>query len=213
MMGKNLAVLSCVAAVAAALCGGTKAHAGKLPLPTSFEAQDGVQVRFDPQARRTRVAGRADSRQCFSFTLPEEWRSIAGGMEARLKSALSGAELVVNLRSSNELRGLPQPDLASRDAALLQRDYETLLGRPAQSVSLASLAPGAARWSATWIDAQLPAGPMTIEAFIVPLSDDWVLELSFSNLDAREEHDALVRSLLTGLRVQQGSGCAGHAAF
>ncbi|HZW48065.1 MAG TPA: hypothetical protein VFF61_11100 [Microvirga sp.] len=212
-MGQNFVLLPCVVALAAALCGVPKAQAAKVPLPASFSLAEHVQVRFDPQWHRTRVAGHVGSSQCFSFTLPQEWRSTTGGMETRLRAVSSDAELVVSLRSAHELRGLPQPDLASRDAALLQKDYENRLGRPAQSVSLASLAPGATRWSATWIDAHLPGGPMTVEAFIVPLSEDWVLELSLSNMDVKEEYDALVRSLLADLRVRQGSGCAGHAAF
>jgi hypothetical protein len=212
-MGKNFALPACVAVLAVALCGAPKAHAAKVQMPASFDLAQDVRVRIDPQLHRTHVAGRVGSSQCFSFTLPQEWRSTTGGLETRLRSARSGAELVVSLRSTHELRGLPQPDLASRDAALLQKDYENLLGRPAQSVSLAALAPGATRWSATWIDAHLPGGPMTVEAFIVPLSDDWVLELSLSNMDVKEEYDALARGLLANLRVQQESGCADHATF
>jgi hypothetical protein len=106
---------------------------------------------------------------------------------------------------------MPQPDLAGRDAAILQRDYESLLGRPAQSVILASSASGASRWSATWIDANLPAPSrsLTIETFIVPLSREWVLELSFSNVEAREAHDDLTQTLLKDLMVQGGAACEG----
>ncbi|MEZ0169436.1 hypothetical protein [Microvirga sp. TS319] len=211
-MGKKLALLS-GAAVLAVLSGIPDAYAAKTRVETSAHPADEIQVRFDPQARQTRVAGSVGSDQCFAFALPQEWHSMTGGLDTRLKSTLSDAELQVSLRSSHELRGLPQPDLTSRDAALLQQDYENLLGRPAQSVSLASLSPGASRWSATWIDANLPGGPMTVEAFIVPLSEDWVLELSFSHLNAEGEYNALSRSLLTGLSVHEGGRCAGHAAF
>ncbi|KLK94742.1 hypothetical protein AA309_01930 [Microvirga vignae] len=199
--------------VTAILCGFPEAQAAKIPLQGASGFDDLVRVQFDPQLRQTRVAGRVASHLCFSLALQQEWRSTTGGMETRLKSVLSDAELEVGLRPAHELRGLPQADLASRDAALLQQDYESLLGRPAQSVSLVSLSPETTRWSATWVDAHLPSGPLTVEAFIVPLSDDWVLELSFSNVPVKEEYDSLVRSLLAGLKVHHGPGCGSQMAF
>ena len=168
-------------------------------------------VRFDPAARETRVTGHVVPGLCFSFRLPQEWRLDADGSETRLKAAASEAGIDVNLRSAGALQHLPQRDLASRDAAFLQRDYEDLLGRPAQSVSLASSHAGAVRWSATWIDANLPtpSRAMTVEAFIIPLSKEWVLELSPENTGTPEAHNALVRRLLTGLTVQSGADCRG----
>ncbi|PVE25820.1 hypothetical protein DC522_03355 [Microvirga sp. KLBC 81] len=199
--------------VAATLCGLPQAYAAKIPLQGASGFDEFVRVQFDQQLGRTRVAGRVASHLCFSLALQQEWRATAGGMETRLKSVLSNAELEVSLRPADELRGMPQADLASRDAALLQQGYESLLGRPAQSVSLVSLSPVTTRWSATWVDAHLPSGPLTVEAFIVPLSDDWVLELSFSNIAVKEEYDALVRSLLAGLKVHQGPVCGSQTAF
>jgi hypothetical protein len=212
-MGIERAGLFCAVVLSGALCGMPKADAANAQLQAVSDLSGNIHVRFDAGTGQTRIAGHVDSNLCFSFALPQEWRSTTGGMETRLTSSRSRAELLVNLRSSRELRGLPQPDLTSRDAALLQQDYESLFGRPAQSVSLASLAPGATRWSATWADPYLPSGPMTIEAFIVPLSEDWVLELSFSSMEEKEEYDALVRSLLVNLRALQGSGCLDPMVF
>jgi hypothetical protein len=168
-------------------------------------------VRFDPAARETQVTGHVAPGLCFSFRLPQEWRLDTDGSETRLKAAVSEAGIDVNLRSAGALQHLPQRDLASRDAAFLQRDYENLLGRPAQSVSLASSHAGAVRWSATWIDANLPtpSRAMTIEAFIIPLSREWVLELSPENTGTPNAHNALVRQLLTGLTVHGGADCRG----
>jgi hypothetical protein len=199
--------------VAAILCGIPGAQAAKIPLQGASGVGEFVRVQFDQQLRQTRVAGRVASHQCFSLALQQEWRSTTGGMETRLRSALSDAELELSLRPAHELRGLQQADLASRDAALLQQDYESLLGRPAQSVSLVSLSPQTTRWSATWVDAHLPSGPLTVEAFIVPLSEDWVLELSFSNITVKEEYDSLVRSLLASLKVHHGPVCGSQMAF
>ncbi len=168
-----------------------------------------IQARFDPTSRKTQVVGRVASNLCFSFALPQEWQSKNGGMDARLKSSASTAELEVSLRSAHELQGMPQSDLASRDAAFLQQDYENLLGRPAQSVRFTSLETGAMRWSATWIDGNLPVGPqgMTVEAFIIPLSNDWLLELSVTNAERREHYEGIIQALLAGLRVQRGQSC------
>jgi hypothetical protein len=212
-MRHYLAGLSCMGLVAAILCGIPGAQAAKIPLQGASGVGEFVRVQFDQQLRQTRVAGRVASHQCFSLALQQEWRSTTGGMETRLRSALSDAELELSLRPAHELRGLQQADLASRDAALLQQDYESLLGRPAQSVSLVSLSPQTTRWSATWVDAHLPSGPLTVEAFIVPLSEDWVLELSFSNITVKEEYDSLVRSLLASLKVHHGPVCGSQTVF
>jgi hypothetical protein len=182
---------------------GAQAANGPLDRPMSSEP---VQVRFDPMIRQTSVTGAVPSGLCFSFSLPEEWRATAQG----LQSAHSDVEIGIGLRSAGELRDMPQPDLASRDAAFLQKDYEELLGRPAQSVSLSSHGK-AARWSATWIDANLPSASqsMTVETLIVPLSGEWVLELSLSGVESQAAHDAIAQRLLTRLQVQGRAACQG----
>ncbi|HZH51319.1 MAG TPA: hypothetical protein VEZ16_05495 [Microvirga sp.] len=168
-----------------------------------------VDVRFDAASRETRVSGRIAPGLCYSLSLPEEWRRHAGGEPASLQAVSLRARLDVGFRSAHDLQGLPQPDLAGRDAAFLQRDYEEFLGRPAQSVSLTSPAPGATRWSATWIDANLPtpSRSVTVEALIVPVSNEWVLELSLADVETKQVHDALIPRILSGLRVRTGEDC------
>ncbi|MBL0405139.1 hypothetical protein JKG68_14295 [Microvirga aerilata] len=163
-----------------------------------------IQTRFDPVTRQTQVAGKVASDLCFHLSLPDEWRRSEEG----LKAVVSHVELGVSLRSARELRDMPQPDLASRDAAFLQRDYEELLGRPAQSVSVSSNA-GAMRWSATWVDVNLPTAShaMTVETLIVPLSNEWVLELSLSGAETQGAYNTLAQRLLTNLKVQGRGGC------
>lgn len=205
--------LAGAAMMAAILLGAPQIHAAPSSLQDSSSLGGTIQVRFDGSTRQTRIQGNVASDLCFSLSLPQEWRVSASGLETRLMSETSGWELTISLRSSHELRALPQPDLTSRDAALLQQDYESLLGRPAQSVSLASLAKGAAHWSATWVDAHLPSGPMTVETVIVPLSQDWVLELSPSNVATKQEHDHLMHRLLVDLNVQRRSDCHAQEGF
>ncbi|RDI59517.1 hypothetical protein [Microvirga subterranea] len=172
------------------------------------EASD---IRFDPTTRETRLTSRVTPGLCFSVSLPQEWRMTAEDGDLHLTAAGLPARLEISLRSAHDLQDLPQADLAHRDAAFLQRDYEGLLGRPAQSVSLTSPAPGATRWSATWVDASLPSPSraMTVDALIVPLSNEWVLELSLHDVQEGEVHDALSRRILTGLRVNNGAACRG----
>ena len=183
----------------------SQAQAANDPLAAS-QMDEPVQARFDPVTRQTIVTGAIPSDGCFSFALPNEWHMSAEG----LTSTLSDMQVAVGLRSAQELRGMPQPDLVSRDAAFLQRDYEEMLGRPAQSVSLTSSA-GATRWSATWIDANLPTASkaMTVETLIVPLSSQWVLELSLTGIESREAYDALAQQLLARLKLRSGTLCQG----
>ncbi|MBJ6126420.1 hypothetical protein [Microvirga splendida] len=202
---KSWGAWMCQATVMVVLTVAFDVHAANGPLDQPLMSKP-VQVRFDGMTRQTSVTGEVPSGLCFSFSLPEEWRLTAQGV----KSALSDVEIGVSLRSAAELRDMPQPDLASRDAAFLQRDYEELLGRPAQSVSLSSQG-GAKRWSATWIDANLPTASraMTVETLIVPLSNEWVLELSLSGIDTKDAYDSLAQRLLARLKVQGRASCQG----
>jgi hypothetical protein len=193
------------AIVLAGLAGASLAHASSDPLDATVPDQ-AIEARFNAAAQQTLVTGRASPDLCFSLSLPEEWRRTEEG----LKAVRSDASLALGLRSAEELSALPQPDLAGRDAAALQQDYEGLLGRPAQSISLSTDA-GATRWSATWVDANLPMAShaMTVETLIVPLSNAWVLELSLSGVETREAYDALAARLLARLRVQGRASCQG----
>jgi hypothetical protein len=193
------------AIVLAGLAGASLAHASSDPLDATVPDQ-AIEARFNAAAQQTLVTGRAAPDLCFSLSLPEEWRRTEEG----LKAVRSDASLALGLRSAEELSALPQPDLAGRDAAALQQDYEGLLGRPAQSISLSTDA-GATRWSATWVDANLPMAShaMTVEALIVPLSNAWVLELSLSGVETREAYDALAARVLARLRVQGRASCQG----
>ncbi|WP_230530233.1 hypothetical protein [Microvirga roseola] len=180
-------------------------------LPTQGVPGEPFRSRFDPIARETRLTGRIALDLCFSLTLPREWHLERRAEKARLTSAAAdvAADLEVGLRSAHEIQHMPEPDLARRDAAFLQQGYEHLLGRPAQSVSLSASDAGAMRWSATWVDANLPADShaLTVETFIVPLSREWLLELSLTDVEMPEVRDALMRRVLADLKVERGVAC------
>lgn len=196
------ALLTCLAAPVA--------QAATMPREP-IASDDALNVRFDAQSRETRLAGRVSPGFCFSLSLPGEWRLQRNDGQTALDAVSFQARFEVRFRSAHELQDLPQPDLARRDAAYLQRDYEEVLGRPAQSVSLTSPVPGAARWSATWVDANLPtpSRAMTVEALIVPLSNHWVLELSLEDVGPQKIRDALIPRVLSDLRVRAGEDCRG----
>ncbi|MFC4171169.1 hypothetical protein ACFOYU_03710 [Microvirga sp. GCM10011540] len=202
LVSRVAVIFSCVAA--------TAAQAGTLAVePVAWGSA--VELRHHGATGETRLLNRVTPHLCFSLSLPQEWRLTGEEGGTSLEAVSFRAKLDVSLRSAHDLQDLPQTDLAHRDAAFLQRDYEGLLGRPAQSVSLTSPVPGATRWSATWVDANLPtaARAMTIETYIVPLSKEWVLELSLDDVPTGEAHDALVQRLLTGLQVRAGAACRG----
>jgi hypothetical protein len=179
--------------------------------PDAKSPKEAIQARFDPAAQETIVASHVTPALCFTLSLPQEWRPNPDLETISLKAVSFEGELEVGLRSVHELQNLPQSDLAHRDAAFLQQDYESLLGRPAQSVSLTNPAPGATRWSATWVDANLPtlSHAMTVEALIVPLSKEWVLELSLTKVESYKAYNALFQKILSGLKVHAGAACRG----
>ena len=158
---------------------------------------------LDPASGDTRVAGRAAHNACFTLVLPQEWTLTTDDEGAAiLKDESSAATLKLDTRAVAAGGGLD--DLATRDADFLRRDYEDLLGRPAQAITLSSVAAGAKRWSATWVDMNLPSAShsLTVETFIVPLTSASVLELTLTDVPGREAYEALMRGALGGLKVE-----------
>ncbi len=176
---------------------------------------------FDPAARETRVTGQVQG-LCVALALPHAWAldPDAANPDAALSAHLQAADgpaLDLALRSARSLP--PVPALASREtlisaandalarraAGALQREHESFLGRPAQSVTVTPLGAGALRWTATWLDPQLAAnGALTVDAAILPLSADWVLELTLSGTDDPALHEAVLGEVLERVRVRRG---------
>ncbi|HEX2554047.1 MAG TPA: hypothetical protein VHL98_10110 [Microvirga sp.] len=173
---------------------------------------------FDPAARETRVTGRVEG-LCVALALPLAWTldPDAAAPDAALSAHLQAADgpaLDLALRPARSLPLVPllasraglvpsaSDALARRAAAALQREHESFLGRPAQSVTLTPLGDGALRWTATWLDPQLSAsGALTIDAAFLPLSSDWVLELALSGTDSPALHEAVLGEVLQRVRV------------
>ncbi|WP_210497399.1 hypothetical protein [Microvirga antarctica] len=168
---------------------------------------EGTAVTYMAGLDETHVSTQTGS-VCVALALPKEWR---GGTnddgQLTLRASSGEGELEIVLRPVRDLTDWSDADAVKRDAAFLQRDHESLLGRPAQAVNLEAVG-AAARWTATWIDASLPSPShsMTVETYIVPASRDWLVELSVSEIDDRRLHEALVARILSGL--QTTSRCA-----
>ncbi|MBM6593070.1 hypothetical protein [Microvirga pudoricolor] len=195
-------VLACGLALSSGLM---PSWANTLPVGQGSEP---VRARFDPAVNETRLFAQVTPRLCVSMGVPGEWRLGFADGRAALVSVADEAELALAIRSARDLQHLPQSDLPSRDAALLQSDYESMLGRPAQAVSLDMFTSGVMRWTATWIDGQLPTASraLTVETFIVPLSDEWLVELSLDNVEARDAYQALARQALASLDTHAQCG-------
>lgn len=197
------------AACAAAVLLAASAPGAHATLRMSDEPHQAPSVRFEPEADRTHISSRVDGNLCLMLTLPQKWRLASGSDAGIILAAADGAELEAILRPARDVREMPQPDLASRDAALLQRDNEDMFGRPAQAATLSALSSGAKRWTATWIDASFPAASreVTLDTVIIPLSEDWLLELSLSQVDTPAAYEALVGKILAGLKLGAARTC------
>lgn len=166
-----------------------------------------IAVRFDPVTRETQVRDRVGAGLCVSFRLAQEWKGPDGG--GSILTASSGEDLELRLRPGSGWQDLPRAERVAREAAGLQRSYEDLIGKPAQSVTHQETGlPGVSRWSATWVDGNLadPGHALTVETFIVDLRGGAALELTMSAEDG-EAYRREVGRLLSSLQVTSGGEC------
>lgn len=189
------------------LCLSTGLAASALP---DSAANDVPVIIYRPAFGETQITARLNPGLCVAFSVPDEWRrddAAAGGL--RLVSSTGEGEIEIASRSIRELNDLPQGNVSARDAALLQRDHEEILGRKAQASAVETME-GATRWTATWIDASLPAPShsITVETFIVPASREWLLEVSVTDIDNRGAYDKLVAQVLSNIRTLGSAPCA-----
>jgi hypothetical protein len=167
-------------------------------------------ARFDPARRETHIDGMLAEDLCIALQLPQEWRLSRDDHAVRLEATPSGTALEIDIRSEAELRDFPQAGMAGRDAAALQRDYETMIGKPAQAVLHEPTGfLGVSRWSATWIDENFANATrsLSVETFIVESAGRWTLELTLTNAGTRDAYDAHVARILSSLRVLTRADC------
>ena len=125
---------------------------------------------------------------------------------------MPGALINIKTWSASDVPpGEAQNGIVARVAGAFQTEHEAALGKPAQAVSLTPVPSlGAAKWTATWIDGNLDttSHSFTTEAFLVELSDQWVLSMTFVNAGTAPARDALAGSILSTLIVARDKRCS-----
>ncbi len=191
-------------AAALALLAATSARAavdatGSVVRPSAVPVER--EARFDPARGETRIAARLGE-LCLSGSLPGRWTLSREGDALRLAEG-EGAQVGVALHPA----ALADGEILAGHAASLQRDYEAMLGRPAQAAAVETI-PGlaAVRWSATWFDANFAgAGALSLDRVIVQAGPGEVVEIE---LEAGRGADALAALLLASVVVGPGAACA-----
>lgn len=162
----------------------------------------GIHALYDPVRQSTRVQARLETGECLSFRVPLAWAIVEPGLHEATLRMEGGVEIGLEVKRAKGRAA----DLASGEALRLQRAYEALLGSPAQSVSLDPIGAGAARFTATWIDASLPtpSRSLTLETYLFPMETGLVLELTPSNLGERATREALAREIAASAKASRG---------
>ena len=157
-----------------------------------------------------RINARVAPDLCVAVSLPARWTAQAGdGGTVVLSAPGEDGEISISARSYDDLHGMPQRDPIERDAAFLQRDHEELMGRPAHAINLEAVE-GASRWTATWIDPNLPSPShmLIVETYILSALPEWLLEVSVSDIPDRSAREALVDRVLSGIKATRSPHCA-----
>jgi hypothetical protein len=210
-MGRRGGSARLVLAIGSAVLAGALCVPGNLSATSMPEmvAGDMPAIRYMPAIGETQITARLDPALCVAFSLPQEWRQDnPDGTGIRLVASTGEGEIELAWRAVRDLTELPRGEAVVRDAALLQRDHEAVLGRKAQASSVETVG-RATRWTATWIDTSLPAPShtLTVETYIVPASHEWLLELSVSDIGDRRAYDNLVRQVLSNIRTASTAQC------
>ena len=164
---------------------------------------------FDPVTQETRVQEQVSSGLCVSFRLDREWRVTRNQDTTLLQAAGNDADLEIRLRSASDLQEFPEPHLADREAAALQRTYESLIGRPAHAITHQPTGLSrVSRWSAVWVDANFAGAShaLEVETFIVDLKSA-ALELTLTNGGTQVAHVDQIKGILSSLRIGTGTEC------
>jgi hypothetical protein len=178
----------------------------RAPFPSSVA---GLTAQSDPSAHETRVRGRLAAGLCISLQLPENWTLSTDRGRAHLLDATSGAEFEIDARTTGEPREFQEADPAGREAAALQKQYEEIIGKPAQAVlHEPTNYAGVSHWSATWIDANFAAESHAhvIETFIV-VDHKSVIDVTLVNVGTREAYDRHVLLMLSSLLIETEEDC------
>jgi hypothetical protein len=139
---------------------------------------------------------------CISVRLTGRWTVERDGQRLYAIAVEDQADIQIIVLSDADLAPGPET-LTQRAASSLQNDYERLLGKPAQVVTLERVpASSATRWTATWLDSNfLSEGrDLSLEAFIFEPVPNRVVEMTVSG--ARERRSTILQRALETLTIE-----------
>jgi hypothetical protein len=168
---------------------------------------------FDPLRRETRVQGLVpgpspgtpDGSACVDLRLPGTWRAVPEGGLVRLSADDASLELELSAAAPGRDGG----------AEGLRRDYEALLGRPAQALTVSPTdLPGVSRVQATWTDGAFdnPGRSFDLDAFLVETPRAGLLTLTVQDASNAPRPDPRLAGALRTLRVTPAASCGSRAA-
>jgi hypothetical protein len=132
-----------------------------------------------------------DASTCVSVTVPGSWtRGYGDGV---LMSGDGERQLSLALR-----RGHHVSDVAT---VPLVQDVQAALGKPPQTIRHLALDRGD-RWTATWIDSNLPgAGMLSVDTFAFQISREWLLEVAVDGVASEGEREGIAGAVARSARA------------
>ena len=177
---------------------------GARPAPVGRKSpdQDGASERV------TMIRSALGPDLCVSLQLPGLWK-VERPDPHRINAveAERGAEIGIVAYTDADFAPGPEA-LMVRAASSLQREYEQLLGKPAQ---VTTVEPGpissAVRWTATWVDGNFAQDDraFSLEEFIIEPVPNRIVEITVSQ--GRGERGQVVGPALETLTVQSAPAC------
>jgi hypothetical protein len=139
---------------------------------------------------------------CISVRLMGQWTVERDGQRLHAIHVEDGADIQMIVLTDTDLAPSPET-LTQRAASSLQDEYERLLGKPAQVVTLERVPTSpATRWTATWVDSNFPNEDrdLSLEVFIFEPLPNRVVEMTVSG--GSERRDTIVQGALETLTIE-----------
>jgi len=161
-----------------------------------------AQRRDEPDENTTIIRSALGGELCISVRLTGQWTVVRDGKRLYAIAVEDQADIQIMVLSDADLALGPET-LTQRAASSLQDEYERLLGKPAQVVTLEHLpASSATRWTATWVDSNFLSEDrdLSLEAFIFEPVPNRIVEMTVSG--ASERRSTIVQRALETLTIE-----------
>jgi hypothetical protein len=172
------------------------------PLGGKFQRRD------ETDQNTTLIRSAVGGDLCISVRLMGQWTVEHDGEWLRAIDVEDEAELQIIVLNDADLAPGPET-LTERASASLQDEYERLLGKPAQVVTLERVpASSATRWTATWVDSNFASEDreLSLEAFIFEPVANRVVEMTVSG--GSERRGTIVQRALETFTIEPAQACA-----